>query len=256
MSGEGEDRGIAWRIETLEVVPSTQDIVRARAEAGEPEGFVLQARGQSVGRGRQGTRWESPPGNLYLSALLRPGCPAGQGGQIALVCAVALARALEPFIAPGARIGLKWPNDLLIGERKAAGILVESDITEGSRIGFAVVGIGVNVTAPPEGAAGIGPRAQVDTVRDAVLDAVAYFYEIWKGQGFSPIRTAWLERAENLSGTIRVGKPPYAQTGRFLGLSPEGRLIFQPAGGMVQEIAAGPVFYAGEQAGEESAKSL
>lgn len=254
MSGGG-GRGIAWRIETLEVVPSTQDIVRARAEAGESEGLVLQAHRQSVGRGRQGTRWESPPGNLYMSALLRPDCPAGQGGQIALVCAVALAQALEPFIAPGVRIGLKWPNDLLIDGRKAAGILVESGMEE-DRIGFAVTGIGVNVAAPPEGAAGLGPGAQVDAVRDAVLEVLTEFYGIWRGQGFSPIRTAWLARAEKPGGTIRVGKPPYAQTGQFLGLSPDGRLIFQPVGGMVQEIAAGPVFYAGEQAGEESAKSL
>lgn len=246
---------IAWRVETLEAVPSTQDVVRERAAAGEEAGFVVQAHRQNLGRGRQGTRWESPPGNLYMSALLRPDCPAEQGGQIALVCAVALARALEPFVAPGARIGLKWPNDILIDGRKAAGILVESEMA-GDRIAFAVVGTGINVAAPPEGAAGLAPGVRVDAVRDAVLAALAQIYEIWRRQGFAPIRAAWLERAENPGGTIRVGKPPYAQTGQFLGLSPEGRLIFQPPGGAVREVAAGPVFYARDDAGEESAKSL
>lgn len=236
------DNPIPWRIETHEAVSSTQDRVKARALAGEGAGLVVQARSQSAGRGRQGTHWTSPPGNLYMSVLLWPDCPAEEGGAIALVCAVALARAVAPFVAPGARVGLKWPNDLLIDGRKAAGILVESEMS-GARIGSVVAGFGVNVGAAPEGAAALAPGALVDEVRDAVLVELAKAYGTWRSLGFSPIRAAWLERADRLGEVIRVGKPPHRQEGVFLGLSAAGRLIFQPLGGDVREISAGPVFY-------------
>lgn len=233
----------AWRVESLDTVPSTQDIVRARAEAGEAEGLVLRARAQNAGRGRQGTRWDSPPGNLYMSVLLRPDCSARQAGQIALVVGAALGRVLAPLTKEGARLGLKWPNDVLAGGRKLAGILVESGI-EGNSLRSAVVGIGVNVGAPPEGAASLASGLEIEAVCDAVLSSLAGFYEKWRACGFAPIREAWLERAEHLGQRIRVGKPPQERYGIFEGLTAEGFLVFRPEKGKgPEEISAGPVDY-------------
>lgn len=230
--------GLLWRVEIHETVASTQDIVRARAAAGEAGGLAVQARVQSAGRGRQGTVWTSPPGNLYMSVLLRPVCSAQAAGQLGLLAGVALARALACRAAAGAPVQLKWPNDVLIDGRKAAGILVETVLADG-RVEAAIVGMGVNVSAPPEGAAGLAPGESVEGVREAVLAALGEAYGVWKVEGFAPVRAAWLACGPAAGAPIRVGKPPAVRHGGFEGLDAEGRLLFRPEGGGAVEALCG-----------------
>src|SRR4030095_15125681 len=94
------------------------------AREGEPEGLWLRAERQSRGRGRQGRQWDSPPGNLYASTLVRarPTDPPGAG--LALVAAVALQELVEAY-ANGLEVRIKWPNDLLVAGAKISGILLE-----------------------------------------------------------------------------------------------------------------------------------
>ena len=112
------DTKLAFRLECHAALDSTSTTLKQRAEAGEAEGLAIQALRQSAGRGRQGRGWESAPGNLYLSALLRPEMPLREAPQWSFVAAVALAETLLPLLSETARPSLKWPNDVLVGNKK------------------------------------------------------------------------------------------------------------------------------------------
>src|SRR5262245_39623073 len=103
-----------WTLHARDVVGSTNDEALALARAGAPDGAAVWARAQRAGRGRRGRSWASPPGNLYLSLLLRPPGPPASVAQLGLVAAVALAEALGG-VAPGLDLAFKWPNDVLLG---------------------------------------------------------------------------------------------------------------------------------------------
>ncbi len=122
---------------------STNDVAREWAISGAPGGAVVVAARQTRGRGRRARVWHSPPGTgLYASFILRPGWPAADAPNLAILCAMGAFRALEKAGVPGLRV--KWPNDILAGGRKICGVLVEPRIG-GGRVEFAVVGIGINV---------------------------------------------------------------------------------------------------------------
>jgi len=126
---------VLWR----EQVSSTSDALRELAEKGMPEGLILGADEQTAGRGRRGAKWISPKGeNLAFSVLLRPTASKSLWYRLSLITGLAVAEALEELI-PLAEI--KWPNDVLVGGRKIAGILVETGAD------FVIVGIGININS-------------------------------------------------------------------------------------------------------------
>ena len=134
--------GWVRRVVALGETTSTNDVARALAADGAPDGTIVIADVQSAGRGRLGRAWHSPPGvGLYLSALLRPGGPLDSVGRYGLVAAVAACEACREVA--GSEVTLKWPNDVVAAGRKLAGILSEAR-SDGSAIDL-VVGIGVNV---------------------------------------------------------------------------------------------------------------
>ena len=107
-----------FRLEVFDSLPSTATLMAARAaEEGAPAGLAILAHQQTAGRGTQGRAWQSPPGNLHLSVLLRPATPLRAAPQWALLAAVAL------HDTAGGATSLKWPNDLMLGDAKAGGIL-------------------------------------------------------------------------------------------------------------------------------------
>ena len=127
-------------------IASTNSHLRELAEAGAPQGTVVVAESQTQGRGRLGRRWESPAfANLYLSILLRPKLAPAHAAQITLIAAVALADVVDTY-APG-RAAIKWPNDILIGGKKLAGILTEASC-DAERVHYVILGIGVNLNYP------------------------------------------------------------------------------------------------------------
>lgn len=138
-------RRLGRAIRCFEAVESTMDATAERARVGDPEGLVVVAETQTVGRGRRGRVWHSPTGlNLYFSVLLRPRLAPHEIGPITLVAGVALARAVVDVCGLAPRI--KWPNDLYIGGRKLAGILTELS-AEMDRVHHVVVGVGLNVNS-------------------------------------------------------------------------------------------------------------
>lgn len=134
----------AGHVVLVETTASTNDDAKRAAVAGAPARSIFVADAQTAGRGRQGRVWHSPPGdNLYLSIVLRPEAPPTQFAPFALLVGVAVAEEIDAIGgSPAARI--KWPNDVWVGDKKIAGILIEASIA-GGRVASLVVGIGVNV---------------------------------------------------------------------------------------------------------------
>lgn len=144
-------------IEVLPTVTSTNAVARERVAAGAPHGYTLRAASQTAGRGQRGHGWASPEGGLYLSVVLRPGVPQHLMTGLPVACSLGVLRALEAQGFKGIR--LKWPNDLVVGDAKLAGMLAEAGWSpEGV---YAVFGVGINVTVPE--VAGDAPHALAPT---------------------------------------------------------------------------------------------
>lgn len=218
-----------WRVQVLGSTPSTQDLVRDLADTGEPEGLAIQSLIQTKGRGRHGNGWISPMGNLYISKLLRPSCRADRAGQMAFVVALALSDAIDEVIEDGHAKTLKWPNDILIDGKKVSGLLLESKLDKHGRIDYLIVGSGVNIFTPPEGAAGLDSlkkdRLAVNTFRDVYLDKLLTRYRSWQGEGFGQIRQDWLKQAHGLGQDMSIRLPETTYCGVFEGIDENGTLI-------------------------------
>ena len=137
-----------WHVRYLPSVPSTQDVARDLARSGVPNGTVVVADYQSAGRGRQGRQWVAPPGSsLLLSIVFRADAPSPVPQRYTATVSVALAEAVE-CVSPALRPAIKWPNDLMLGGRKVAGVLAEG-AWDGERL-TVIVGAGTNVRLPTE----------------------------------------------------------------------------------------------------------
>lgn len=230
----------------FDALASTNDEAKAQAEAGAPEGRLIVAGQQTAGRGRQGREFSSPPGNLYMSLILRPQGPPAKRALLSFVVAVALGEAVSEVL-PGSAIALKWPNDVLLAGRKVSGILLEST---GGADGWLVAGIGVNVlTSPPHlkgQAISLAEAGWEGAGRDAFLEVFAAkledWYRRWQHEGFDPVRAAWLKRAAFLGQAIEVRLPDRSFKGTFVNLDSDGTLIVQAEDGSRQSVGAGEIF--------------
>ncbi|HEX6092646.1 MAG TPA: biotin--[acetyl-CoA-carboxylase] ligase, partial [Dongiaceae bacterium] len=210
----------------LPSVGSTNDEAKRLAEDGAAEGTLVWGLEQTAGRGRRGRGWHSPLGNLYMSAVLRPGKPAAQSALIGFVAAVALADALQDLGLASDRLRLKWPNDVLVDKAKVAGILVETAAVAGEVPAWLVLGMGVNLAHAPENtpypattlrAFGL-PNLTVEGLLEALAGRLAEWYGRWQAEGFAPVRAAWLKRATGLGEPIEVRLDQESLQGRFVAL--------------------------------------
>lgn len=236
------DLPAGWRMLVYDQLPSTADLLRQHAEAGEPERLAILARRQTAGRGTQGRAWQSPAGNLFLSVLLRPAVPVREVPQWALLAAVALHAALAP---QAAGLTLKWPNDLLLGGAKCAGILSEAALGADGRLEWLAFGFGVNLAFAPEvpgrATAALPPPALVpEAAAAALMVSLDHWSTIRQAGGFGPIREAWLQRGPPVGTPLTVTTPSGPLAGRFEGLDDTGALLLRTALGM-ESITAGDV---------------
>jgi BirA family biotin operon repressor/biotin-[acetyl-CoA-carboxylase] ligase len=182
----------AWDVRRFASIDSTNTWVMAQARAGAPEGLVAVADHQTAGRGRLGRVWEAPPGaNLLMTVLIRRSSPASH----LAVAAVALAGRDAARSVAGVECGLKWPNDLVVGDAKLAGVLAETD-----GAGAVAVGIGLNVGWAPEGAARLGDGAS----RDAVLDALLASLDARLDAGWPSVASAYRAACVTIGRRVRV----------------------------------------------------
>lgn len=234
----------------LDTVGSTSDEARRLARAGATAGTLIVARTQTAGHGRLGRSWISPPGNLYFSLLLRPGCPVSQAPQLTFVASAALADALASVLPAERTIACKWPNDVLVGGRKIAGILLESEADGSGMLDALVIGIGVNIAShPPEEAVmyvatSVHAEGAIAETAGSVLARFCRLFETaygeWQENGFEPVRAAWLGRAHRLGRPVAVGVEDGTVAGVFVGLDPSGGMVLEE-GGRRRSILAGDV---------------
>lgn len=233
-------------VKNMECVESTQDEVKKLAEDGDREGLVIQALEQSQGRGRQGKKWESPAGNLYMSLLLRPECLADDVGQLAFVSGLAVSSALDVFLPSTHVRTLKWPNDVMVDGKKIAGILTETSIMSG-RVEYVVAGFGVNVELAPEGAICLndanGRENSVEGLRDTLLESFLRIYKVWQERGFASVRKAWGRQAHGLNMPVKVSMTEGDVVGTYRGIDEKGWFIVEDKNGNSRYIKAGSVFF-------------
>ena len=202
------------------------------------------------GAGAGAARGNSPPGNLYLSVILRPACEARSVAQLSFVAALAVLDLVDGPL-PG-RARCKWPNDILVDGGKVAGILLESALEPGGRVDWVVLGIGVNLASHPGLDGPIPSTSLVDA--DApplapeealapLLAALTRRRAEWESQGFAAVRRAWLARAHGLGGPVTVANGGRKLAGTFEGLDAEGALVLARAGAAPISIAAGDVYF-------------
>lgn len=229
-------------------VGSTNDETWAVFAAGAPDGTVVVADAQSAGRGRFGRTWHATPGkSLVLSVLLREGCEPPALGLLPLAAGLAVAEALE---ALGARPSLKWPNDVLLGERKVAGVLCET------RRAAVVVGAGVNLgqtaadfpeeiaaTATSLGLAGgpgfAGSPVAREDVAAAFLDALEARWDALRRDGPAELLEAWRGRAVLWGRSVTVRAGDGELRGVALGLDADGALRLALPDGTETAVRAG-----------------
>jgi BirA family biotin operon repressor/biotin-[acetyl-CoA-carboxylase] ligase len=240
----------AWEIRRFAEIDSTNTYVLDQARQGAAEGLVAVAEHQTAGRGRLDRRWESPPGaNLLASVLLRPGCTADDlhlcSGAVALAAADACAGVadVEPV--------LKWPNDLLVGGSKLAGVLAETDF-DGTRVRGVVVGIGLNVAWPGPGEAGgtclddAGGRAQpVDkgVLLDLLLEGLARRRPLLDEEtGRRALADEVRHRCATLGQRVRVTLPNEELAGAASAIDDAGQLVVETESGR-RLVSAGDVVH-------------
>lgn len=233
---------------------STNDEAKRLAAEGAADGTLIWADSQTAGRGRRGRLWQSPPGNLYISIILRPGLPVARLGQVGFAAALAIFETAASLLPPNAVVRCKWPNDVLIDGRKTAGLLLETDNLTSGTAAWMVLGVGINIAShpadtefPATSLAAAGGTADVVTVLSRFAERFAVWYETWRGAGFAPLRAAWLARAAGLGEVIHVRLENCSLDGVFAGLDADGALLLHDAGqgpdGSAQRITAGDVFF-------------
>lgn len=243
----------------FECLDSTNLYVKEEAVKGEKEGLVAVADYQTAGRGRLNRKWEAPQGScLLMSILFRPNLEEEQLYLCTNVVALAAVDACEKLT--GLQVDIKWPNDLLIGERKLAGILAEvvgrpseterDALDHGVRWPGVVVGIGINITTSgPEGANGVGLEGAYgrsidrDVLLGAVLDGVSERYElIGSLSGRAQLYDQYVDNCKTVGKRVCVDLGHKAFVGLALGVSPNGHLVVQGDRETI-EVSAGDVVH-------------
>ena len=246
----GSFQASGFRLASYGPLVSTNDEALARARSGDPGRLWITAESQTGGRGRNGRRWQSEPGNLFASLLLIDPAPPRRLPELGFVASLALAHALCAILGADPGLRIKWPNDILYHGAKLAGILLES-VALPSGVAC-VVGIGVNCASHPREAlypatdlSEISAREIAPNVAlEPLMTEMARWLDIWsKGEGFDVIRTQWLALAAGIGETIEVARPQETLTGVFRTLDASGRLILQIGSGQIA-IDAGDVFLA------------
>ena len=233
----------------FETLDSTNSEARRRADEGARGPAWIVALEQTAGYGRRGAAWTQGAGDIAATLLFEPKAPVERLGELSFAAGLAVAETIAHY-APRADISLKWPNDVLLGGGKIAGLLLELMNARGGEPLLAF-GAGVNIVSKPGGAdyqtarlidhlggeAPPQPQAFVE-VLDAAFNA---WLALWRKEGFQPIRSAWLEKAARLGEKIQVRLPSETLEGVFRDLDQSGALILDCEGER-RLISAGAVF--------------
>ncbi|HEY0918045.1 biotin--[acetyl-CoA-carboxylase] ligase [Devosia sp.] len=252
----GERAGIrGYRLVGYDTVGSTNAEALRAAASGDVGDVWFAALGQTQGRGRRGRSWDTTHGNLAASLLVLPDADPAVAATLGFVAGVALERALATLLPRGAaeadrRIALKWPNDVLAGGAKLAGILLEAERRRDGRVAI-VVGFGVNVVAAPAGLPypatslrALGIEVPAGAVLAALADAWVDCYDAWdNGRGVADILRQWRAAAAGVGAPVAVDRGGDIVRGIFDSIDEAGRLIVHADDGRRIVVTAGDVHF-------------
>ena len=248
-----------YRLAAFESIGSTNVEALSRARDGEQGPIWFVTSEQTAGRGRRHRPWIAPRGNLASSILevidVSPAVAATLGFAAGLALEAALQKvsveaSLRSAGSAHMKFSLKWPNDVLAGRQKLAGILLEAEAVAGDRLAV-VVGIGTNVVAAPEGTPtpatslnALGVHIGAEELFATLSDSWAEFRGLWDhGRGFGEIRRLWLERAAGLGQPVAIQSGASIVEGIFDTIDEQGCLIIRTSGGKRIPISAGDVYF-------------
>jgi BirA family biotin operon repressor/biotin-[acetyl-CoA-carboxylase] ligase len=230
-----------WRVEHFAELDSTNRHALAAAGAGAADGLVVVADHQTAGRGRLDRRWEAPPGSSLLVSVLLRRPPTADAFRLVMAAAVSLAEAVERIA--GVMAGLKWPNDLVVGDRKLAGLLAERD---GDAL---VVGAGCNVnweTFPPE-LADTATACNLETGRAVDRDALLDAYLVAFGNHLDApeqVVATYRQRLVTLGRRVRVERTSQSPiVGEAIGIDADGALVVAADSGDQHRVVVGDVIH-------------
>lgn len=235
---------------TLESIDSTQSYMRKLAGEGAPEGTVVIALEQKLGRGRMNRTWFSPKGGLWFSLLLRPSIPPKDLHKLTLLLGVAVATTLVSF---GVKASLKWPNDVLIDHKKVCGILLEAS-TDTDRVEYVIAGVGMNANNSlaefPEEIRNsaislkevMGTKIDRAELLSRILKNTEDLYLEASERGFSRVISIWRSLSCTLGQMVEVHLLTGTLTGLALDIDEDGSLILKCEDG-VRKVYSGDVVF-------------
>jgi birA, biotin-[acetyl-CoA-carboxylase] ligase region len=240
---------IGWPLYYYPEIGSTNDEAFRLGVSGAPEGTAVIADSQTKGKGRLQRVWHSPSGsNIYTSIILRPNFKPDQAPQISIAAGVAMAEIVSEY-CPG-QVQLKWPNDVLLNQKKVCGILSQIKTSQNS-IDFVVLGIGINVNIgynqlPPD-IRTIATSLAIETGREidrleliiSLYENIAKWYKQLMQNGFCAIKEKWLNLAPMISQKVRVMFHDEVVSGKALGLDDDGLLIILTVNNETVKVSAG-----------------
>lgn len=252
---------IKWKLKTkvfgrsvisYRKVDSTNIIAYELAQKGMKEGTVILADEQVKGKGRHGRHWSSPSkGGIYMSCILRPSIAPNEISRITLIAAIAVAQAIRDVTS--LEVMIKWPNDIMIDQRKLCGILTEIK-AEQDIVDFVVLGIGINVNVPikqlPKGATSIkeelrhrGEKINLSRVEltKKVLERLEEYYNLMKSEGFEPIIDIWKDLSVMIGSRVKVSLHGKTFEALAHDIDPDGALVVRTESGLLEKISSGDV---------------
>ena len=240
-------KAIGKKIYSYETTDSTMDVAHKLARSGSPDGTVVFSESQMKGRGRMGRHWVSPKGKgIYFSPILRPDVAPAEASKITLMSAVAVALAIRKITHLGALI--KWPNDIMINDHKACGILTEMS-AEVNTVNYIVLGIGVNVNTAkadlPKEATSLKHETGEEIPRvelaQEILRELERQYNIFKEKGFKKIIDEWKGLSHTLGEEVKIVCQNRKIEGTAVDLDASGALVVRTDNGFTEHITAGDV---------------
>lgn len=243
-----------YNIAIFDSIDSTNEEAKRIANTGNSGNYVIWAKSQTKGRGRSGNSWYSPKGNIYLSILLRPDFEVSKLSQLPFLVAVALGKTIKKFIPADKGLTYKWPNDILIEGKKAAGILIESSLTN-NNVNWLVIGVGINLCDEPDlknylSTSLIKEGAKIPTIDMFVhelMQSFQFYLLQWTKEGFEDIRKEWLKNSIPKGAVITAKYTGNRVSGTFEGIDDKGNLQMQLSNNQTIMISSGEVFYSTKQ---------
>jgi len=238
-------RFIGQEVSCYPSLPSTNDVAKQKARQGAKEGTVIVAEEQTAGRGRIKRRWLSPRGSIALSMILYP--PLAYLPSLIMVASLAVARSIEQVTNLKAKI--KWPNDVLVNDKKICGILVESDV-RGNKVDYAVIGIGLNVNLKLSEFPQIAPMAtslswelgrevsRREVIRSLLAEAEKLYLALAAGDS---VFKEWRDNLVTLGQKVRVSSGAVTYRGIAESVAADGSLLLRQPDGSLLKIVAGDV---------------